>query len=118
MGYSKNQEGASGFIGFLNYYRQLIRDFSKIACPLHPLTGNEPFVSQNLDRVRAKHLKQGPSVVKALKSNCLAGEMILEPSHSRKDSMSLRMILLEGKSSRTTMTILLPGTQEIGRAHV
>ena len=40
----KNKKELQAFIGFLNYYRRFIRDFSKIARPLHQLTGNQPFV--------------------------------------------------------------------------
>ncbi len=33
-----NLTEAQGFIGFLNFYRQFIKGFSKLACPLHDLT--------------------------------------------------------------------------------
>ena len=36
----KNKKELQVFIGSLNYYRRFIRDFSKIARPLHQLTGN------------------------------------------------------------------------------
>ena len=39
-----NKTEVQAFIGFLNFYRRFIEDFSKIAKPLHQLTGNQPFV--------------------------------------------------------------------------
>ena len=41
----KNLKDVRGFIGFANFYRRFIKDFSKLACPLHDLTKKEvPFV--------------------------------------------------------------------------
>ena len=40
----KNKKELQAFIGFFNYYRRFIRDFSKIARPLLQLTGNHPFI--------------------------------------------------------------------------
>jgi hypothetical protein len=34
----KNLHNVSAFIGFANFYRRFIKDFAKIACPLHDLT--------------------------------------------------------------------------------
>ena len=31
------------FLGFVNFYRKFIKDFSRIACPLHKLTDNMPW---------------------------------------------------------------------------
>ena len=39
----RTKKELQAFIGFLNYYRRFIRDFSKIMCPLHLLTGNKNF---------------------------------------------------------------------------
>ena len=33
----KNLRDVHGFLGFANFYRRFIKDFSKIACPLHSL---------------------------------------------------------------------------------
>ena len=41
----KNLKDVRGFIGFANFYRRFIKDFSKIARPLHDLTKKDtPFV--------------------------------------------------------------------------
>ena len=41
----KNLKEVRGFIGFANFYRQFIKDFSKIARPLHDLTKKDtPFL--------------------------------------------------------------------------
>ena len=34
----KNLKDVRGFVGFANFYRRFIKDFSKIACPLTVLT--------------------------------------------------------------------------------
>ena len=39
----KNKKDVQSFIGFCNFYRQFIKDFSKIACPLTELTGSTPW---------------------------------------------------------------------------
>ena len=31
------------FLEFINFYHKFVKDFSKIACPLHELTGNTPW---------------------------------------------------------------------------
>ena len=42
---SKNLKDVRGFVGFANFYRRFIKDFSKIARPLHDLTKKDvPFV--------------------------------------------------------------------------
>ena len=38
-----NKKGVQEFLGFVNFYRRFIRDFSKIARPLHELTGKQPW---------------------------------------------------------------------------
>ena len=38
-----NKKGVQEFLGFVNFYRCFIRDFSKIARPLHELTGKQPW---------------------------------------------------------------------------
>ena len=38
-----NVKGVRSFLGFGNFYRRFIRDFSKIARPLHELTGEQPW---------------------------------------------------------------------------
>ena len=38
-----NKRGVQEFLGFANFYRWFIRDFSKIARPLHELTGKQPW---------------------------------------------------------------------------
>jgi Reverse transcriptase (RNA-dependent DNA polymerase) len=40
----KNKKEVQKFLGFTNYYRHFIKDFSKIAKPLTSLTGNEQWV--------------------------------------------------------------------------
>ena len=50
----RNKKGVQAFIGFLNYYRRFIKDFSKIAHPLHQLTGNQPFIWGMLNRMPSK----------------------------------------------------------------
>ena len=37
-----NKKGVQEFLGFVNFYRRFIKDFSKIARPLHELTGSNP----------------------------------------------------------------------------
>lgn len=37
----KNKKELQSFLGFVNYYRRFIRDFSELAHPLHRLTGSE-----------------------------------------------------------------------------
>ena len=37
-----NKKGVQEFLGFVNFYRHFIQDFSKIARPLHELTGSNP----------------------------------------------------------------------------
>jgi hypothetical protein len=39
----KSQKDVQAFLGFCNFYCRFVRDYAKIACPLHPLTGNTPF---------------------------------------------------------------------------
>ena len=34
----KNLKDVRGFVGFANFYRRFVKDFSKICCPLHNLT--------------------------------------------------------------------------------
>ena len=36
----QNKKGLQRFLGFINFYRRFIKDFGKIARPLHKLTGN------------------------------------------------------------------------------
>ena len=38
-----NKRGVQEFLGFINFYRHFIKDFSKIARPLHELTGKQPW---------------------------------------------------------------------------
>ena len=40
----KNLKELQKFVGLLNYYRRFIKDFSKIAKPLHALTGKTPWI--------------------------------------------------------------------------
>ncbi len=37
----KTKKELQSFLGFANYYRRFIKDFSHIAHPLHRLTGND-----------------------------------------------------------------------------
>ena len=37
------KKALQSFLGFVNFYRRFVRDFSKIAKPLHGLTGNKPW---------------------------------------------------------------------------
>ncbi|PIL27957.1 hypothetical protein GSI_09901 [Ganoderma sinense ZZ0214-1] len=39
----KTKKELQSFLGFANFYRRFIKDFSKIAHPLHALTGNDPW---------------------------------------------------------------------------
>lgn len=39
----KSKKEVQQFLGFCNFYRCFIKDFSKIACPLTQLTGNVKF---------------------------------------------------------------------------
>ena len=39
----QDKRDVQSFLGFCNFYRRFIRDFAKIAHPLHQLTGNTPF---------------------------------------------------------------------------
>ena len=48
----KNKKEVQKFLGFANYYRRFIKDFSKIAKPLTTLTGNEQWV-WNLNQLSA-----------------------------------------------------------------
>ena len=40
----RNKKDVQSFIGFCNFYRRFIKDFSKIAFPLTQLTGSTPWV--------------------------------------------------------------------------
>jgi hypothetical protein len=40
----KSKHDVQSFLGFCNFYRQFIKDFSKIVCPMHGLTGDVPFI--------------------------------------------------------------------------
>jgi hypothetical protein len=40
----KSKQDVQSFLGFCNFYRRFIKDFSKIARPMHGLTGDVPFV--------------------------------------------------------------------------
>ena len=53
---SKKQTQA--FLGFANYYRRFIRDYSKKARPLTSLTGNAPFSWEHEQEVAFQELKQ------------------------------------------------------------
>ena len=53
-----NKTEVQAFIGFLNFYRRFIEDFSKIAKPLHQLTGNQPFVWKKEQQEAFEGLKE------------------------------------------------------------
>jgi hypothetical protein len=40
----KSKQDVQSFLGFCNFYHRFIKDFSKIAKPMHGLTGDVPFV--------------------------------------------------------------------------
>jgi transposase InsO family protein len=40
----KSKQDVQSFLGFCNFYRWFIKDFSKIARPMHGLTGDVPFI--------------------------------------------------------------------------
>ena len=54
----RNKKGVQSFIGFLNYYRRFVKDFSKIARPLHQLTGNQPFTWESAQQEAFEILKE------------------------------------------------------------
>ena len=39
----KTKKELQSFLGFANFYRRFIKDFAKVAHPLHALTGNDPW---------------------------------------------------------------------------
>jgi hypothetical protein len=40
----KSKHDVQSFLGFCNFYRWFMKGFSKIACPMHGLTGDVPFI--------------------------------------------------------------------------
>jgi hypothetical protein len=40
----KSKQDVQSFLGFCNFYHRFIKDFSKIAKPMHGLTGDVPFI--------------------------------------------------------------------------
>ena len=38
----KNNKGVLSFLGFTNFYRRLIKDYSQLTVPLHYLTRKDP----------------------------------------------------------------------------
>ena len=46
----QNKKALQSFLGFVNFYRRFVKDFSKIAKPLHSLTGKVPWCWGNSKR--------------------------------------------------------------------
>ena len=53
-----NKKELQSFLGFVNYYRRFIRDFSKVAHPLHRLTGSEAWQWDSEQQVAFEALKK------------------------------------------------------------
>ena len=52
------KKALQSFLGSINFYHDFIHDFSKIAKPLHNLTGNKPWTWGPEQQTAFKHLKE------------------------------------------------------------
>ena len=53
-----SKKALQSFLGFVNFYRRFVRDFSKIAKPLHDLAGNKPWIWGLEQQAAFKGLKE------------------------------------------------------------
>ena len=93
----KNKKELQAFIGFLNYYRRFIRDFSKIARPLHHLTGNQPFVWGLEQQEAFKQLKENLCSKPVLHLPSDDGPFRIETDCSQYATGGVLSQLIEGK---------------------
>jgi hypothetical protein len=54
----KSKKELQQFLGFLNFYRRFIKDFTKLATPLHYLTGNKPWTWSSFKDLAFHNLKK------------------------------------------------------------
>ena len=62
----KDKHELQQFLGFANYYRRFINHFSTMSCPLHRLTGNQPWKWGEEERKAFKDLKMAVTTAPVL----------------------------------------------------
>ena len=74
----KNKKQVQKFLGLMNYYRRFIRDFAKVARPLHNLTGKEEFIWGPDQQTAFENLKERFSGEEILHMPIDEGKFVLE----------------------------------------
>lgn len=78
----KNKRDVQTFLGFINFYRRFIKDFAKIAHPLHKLTGSQPWEWNDEHQSSFEQLKKAVTEAPVLRMPTDEGRFKVEADSS------------------------------------